>query len=122
MTRICPQCHLELQDRSKFCPGCGARMPEAAATSASPVALGNETVKIVPPAPERPPSAPPPKPMPKPMPKTVAEGAHAQPAPARRVYAPATHALIGFFEQAGFGLRFGALLFDLLFTMIGWMA
>jgi uncharacterized RDD family membrane protein YckC len=33
-------------------------------------------------------------------------------------FAPETHALIGFFEQAGFTLRFGAFMFDLLPIMI----
>jgi uncharacterized RDD family membrane protein YckC len=32
--------------------------------------------------------------------------------------APATHALVGIFEQAGFALRFGAFMFDLLPLMI----
>jgi uncharacterized RDD family membrane protein YckC len=42
----------------------------------------------------------------------VAEHNGAQP------IAPETHALIGFFEQAGFTLRFGAFMFDLLPVMI----
>lgn len=36
-------------------------------------------------------------------------------------YAPATHALIGSFEQAGFGLRYGAWMFDFLITLIAIM-
>ena len=36
-------------------------------------------------------------------------------------YAPATHALIGAFEQAGFGLRYGAWMFDFLITLIAMM-
>ena len=44
-------------------------------------------------------------------------------APARGAssYAPATHALIGAFEQAGFGLRYGAWMFDFLITLIAMM-
>jgi uncharacterized RDD family membrane protein YckC len=38
-----------------------------------------------------------------------------------RRYAPATHALIGAFEQAGFGLRYGAWMFDFLITLIALM-
>jgi uncharacterized RDD family membrane protein YckC len=41
--------------------------------------------------------------------------------PAFRRYAPATHALIGAFEQAGFGLRYGAWMFDFLITLIALM-
>ncbi len=37
-------------------------------------------------------------------------------------YAPPTHAMIGAFEQAGFGLRYGAWMFDFLITLIAMMA
>jgi uncharacterized RDD family membrane protein YckC len=40
---------------------------------------------------------------------------------AQRRYAPPTHALIGAFEQAGFGLRYGAWMFDFLITLIAIM-
>ncbi|HSF23507.1 MAG TPA: RDD family protein [Blastocatellia bacterium] len=40
---------------------------------------------------------------------------------APRKYAPPTHALIGAFEQAGFGLRYGAWMFDFLITLIAIM-
>jgi uncharacterized RDD family membrane protein YckC len=40
---------------------------------------------------------------------------------APRQYAPPTHALIGAFEQAGFGLRYGAWMFDFLITLIAIM-
>jgi uncharacterized RDD family membrane protein YckC len=39
-----------------------------------------------------------------------------------RQYAPATHSLIGAFQQAGFGLRYGAWMFDSLITLIGMMS
>src|SRR5262249_40024815 len=39
-----------------------------------------------------------------------------------RRYAPATHSLIGAFQQAGFGLRYGAWMFDFLITLIGMMS
>lgn len=38
-----------------------------------------------------------------------------------RGFAPPTHALIGAMEQAGFGLRYGAWMFDFLITMIAIM-
>jgi len=40
---------------------------------------------------------------------------------AARPYAPATYSLIGAFEQAGFGLRYGAWMFDFLITLIAIM-
>ncbi len=40
---------------------------------------------------------------------------------AQRRFAPATHALIGAEEQAGFGLRYGAWMFDFLITLIAMM-
>ncbi|HYP29546.1 MAG TPA: RDD family protein [Blastocatellia bacterium] len=39
----------------------------------------------------------------------------------QRRFAPATHALIGAEEQAGFGLRYGAWMFDFLITLIAMM-
>lgn len=38
------------------------------------------------------------------------------------IYAPPTHAFVGAFEQAGFGLRYGALIFDFLITLIAMMS
>jgi len=38
------------------------------------------------------------------------------------LYAPPTHSFVGSFEQAGFGLRYGALIFDFLITLIGMMS
>src|SRR5262249_59666478 len=38
------------------------------------------------------------------------------------LYAPPTHSFVGSFEQAGFGLRYGALIFDFLITLIAMMS
>ncbi|MGH9825744.1 MAG: hypothetical protein ACREDR_21150, partial [Blastocatellia bacterium] len=38
-----------------------------------------------------------------------------------RMYAPPTHVMIGSLEQAGFGLRYGALMFDFLISLIAMM-
>jgi uncharacterized RDD family membrane protein YckC len=38
------------------------------------------------------------------------------------LYAPPTHSFVGSFEQAGFGLRYGALIFDFLIMLIGMMS
>jgi uncharacterized RDD family membrane protein YckC len=47
--------------------------------------------------------------------------AHAAAGDFARRYAPPTHSLIGAFEQAGFGLRYGAWMFDFLITLIAMM-
>ena len=39
-----------------------------------------------------------------------------------RLYAPPTHAFLGAFEQAGFGLRYGAWMFDFLIILIAMMS
>jgi uncharacterized RDD family membrane protein YckC len=39
-----------------------------------------------------------------------------------RLYAPPTHVYLGAFEQAGFGLRYGAWMFDFLIVLIGMMS
>ncbi|HEY6333388.1 MAG TPA: RDD family protein [Blastocatellia bacterium] len=39
-----------------------------------------------------------------------------------RLYAPPTHVYLGAFEQAGFGLRYGAWMFDFLIILIGMMS
>jgi len=50
-------------------------------------------------------------------------GIAASPSVARdRRFAPATHALIDAFQQAGFGLRYGAWMFDFLITLIAMMS
>lgn len=93
--RFCPYCGKRLSDRSKFCPYCGKATPRR-----QRVGLPTEL-----------------SPATEPASSVAAVVAHA---PARR-YAPPTHALIGAFEQAGFGLRYGAWMFDFLITLIGMM-
>ena len=51
---------------------------------------------------------------------TNGSAAHRQAARDRQ-YAPATYAFVGSFEQAGFGLRYGAWMFDFLITLIAIM-
>jgi uncharacterized RDD family membrane protein YckC len=50
----------------------------------------------------------------------VAVEAGGRPRPARK-YAPPTHFFVGSLEQAGFGLRYGAWMFDFLFLLITMM-
>ena len=132
MTKFCPYCGKELNSRSKFCPKCGKAKPQR---EASDVALDGSSSRGTGSAAsieaarlqrnfER---------------ASVArqESAHRFEGRARTVslgsprngasrapavkYAPATHALIGAFEQAGFGLRYGAWMFDFLITLIAMM-
>jgi uncharacterized RDD family membrane protein YckC len=143
MTKFCPYCGKELNARSKFCPQCGKAKPERHATgvdvgadgspartggSASAIesarlqrnferasVAGRETGSRASGTEGRPRtvslgSAPP-----KSSPRNGAGRAVAG------RYAPATHALIGSFEQAGFGLRYGAWMFDFLITLIAIM-
>jgi uncharacterized RDD family membrane protein YckC len=99
MARTCPQCRRELLERSKFCPNCGTTISAAVAPRPSlAVSDGAEAAAL---------------------PRPVG-GAVTRPI-AGEVRADASEAE-GPVEQAGFALRFGALLFDLLVTMIAWMA
>jgi uncharacterized RDD family membrane protein YckC len=136
MTKYCPYCGKALSDRSKFCPQCGKAKPErprpaAVAVSESP-SQDQPTPQPLPktaalrtmerrsnaarisPAPDQPL-----------RPKTTVtrppNGSAATVRGVPRRYAPPTHALIGAFEQAGFGLRYGAWMFDFLITLIAMM-
>ena len=139
MTKFCPYCGKELNARSKYCPQCGKAKPERRATgidvavdqsparaagSSSSIesarlqrnferasVAGREAASRT-----------------EGRPRTVALSSSPKSAPrngaGRAVagrYAPATHALIGSFEQAGFGLRYGAWMFDFLITLIAIM-
>lgn len=142
MTKFCPYCGKELNARSKFCPQCGKAKPErraagvdvavdrspaGAAGSSSAIesarlqrnferasVAGREAASRASGAEGRP--------------RTVALSSSPKTSPrngagraAAGRYAPATHALIGSFEQAGFGLRYGAWMFDFLITLIAIM-
>jgi uncharacterized RDD family membrane protein YckC len=105
MARACPKCRRELLERSKFCPNCGASiaaLPAVVTTPSLPVADGVEAAAA--------------------RPRVLAESAVTRPiVDATRAVSRET-APAGVYEPAGFALRFGALLFDLLVTMIAWMA
>jgi len=141
MTKFCPYCGKELNARSKFCPQCGKAKPERrgtgvdvavdrsparAAGSSSAVesarlqrnferasVAGREAASRT-----------------EGRPRTVSLSSASSPKTSPRNgagravagrYAPATHALIGSSEQAGFGLRYGAWMFDFLITLIAIM-
>jgi uncharacterized RDD family membrane protein YckC len=134
MTKFCPYCGNQFGTRSKFCPQCGRAKPErqeqaivgvdvavdqsgtlAAGTAAAADSAGlQQDIARVPGidrqlAPRRP--------------RTVSMTSRPNGAAhtgARR-YAPPTHSMIGSSEQAGFGLRYGAWMFDVLITLIAIM-
>ena|SRR3989442_406236 len=126
MTKFCPYCGKQLSERSKFCPRCGKGKPERQrqVPGSANVALGDlpaaersalqrhEGASVTDrkplPAVERARTA-----------SIVRRNGGARVAVKR--YAPPTHAMIGAFEQAGFGLRYGAWMFDFLITLIGIM-
>ena len=122
MTRFCPYCGKPLSDRSKFCPKCGKASPQRRTTAtlepdepAPSTGLGRATES-------GPPRVSQDRPAPiAPRVRPVVAQRSPNGGSAVRRYAPATHALIGAFEQAGFGLRYGAWMFDFLITLIALM-
>lgn len=103
--KFCPYCGKQLTDRSKFCPYCGKTSPARGRRSMvaveEPPPTRTRTAEFVPAS------------------THGSNGSRARVTPRR--YAPPTHALIGAFEQAGFGLRYGAWMFDFLITLIAMM-
>jgi uncharacterized RDD family membrane protein YckC len=108
MQKFCPYCGKVLSERSKFCPSCG-KPPPARQPSAT-VAVDERVT--------RPMSPPPVAERPRPA---VVRSANAAPGGQRRQFAPPTYAFIGSLESAGFGLRYGAWMFDFLITLIAIM-
>ena len=133
MTKFCPYCGKQLNARSKFCPQCGKAKPErrqvgvdvaddqspgrasanSAAVESARLQRNFERSSTV----DRETAA-----------RVEARTRTAATAPrpngfarVQRRYAPPTHALIGASEQAGFGLRYGAWMFDFLITLIAIM-
>jgi uncharacterized RDD family membrane protein YckC len=112
MQKFCPYCGKVLSERSKFCPSCGKATPARQQPGA--VAVDER-------------AAPPAS---KPSPASVTDRARTRPVVARpasgatdgqRRFAPPTYAFIGSLESAGFGLRYGAWMFDFLITLIAIM-
>jgi len=133
--RFCPYCGKPLSQRARFCPSCGkASIPRQRATG---VLVEEETAASKTDAadPYRSLTAPRPTDGARPirsaraattdresasLPATHAPDAGFAPPPARR-FAPPTHSLVGALEQAGFGLRYGAWMFDFLISLIAIM-
>jgi uncharacterized RDD family membrane protein YckC len=106
MARACPKCRRELLERSKFCPNCGENVAAITGVGAASVQVGEGSEATAA--------------LPYPGAETTALEA---PDDGSRVTRREPSAWpTGAHEHAGFALRFGALLFDLLVTMIAWMA
>ena len=134
MTKFCPYCGKQLSDRSKFCPQCGKARPErqttgldvavdeapARSTGSLPtpdsarLRRNFERASVVETRPAQKNEA---------RPRTVSMGARPNGAsrPVLKRYASQTHAVGSSSEQAGFGLRYGAWMFDFLITLIAIM-
>ncbi|HKQ06825.1 MAG TPA: RDD family protein [Blastocatellia bacterium] len=108
MQKFCPYCGKPLTERSKFCPSCGKATPAREAPAAVAVNERAAQPANVPPA-ERP------------RPRPVVVGATGRADGQRRRVAPPTYAFIGSLETAGFGLRYGAWMFDFLISLIAIM-
>lgn len=122
MLKFCPYCGKQLSERSKFCSQCGKASPGRGRQAAVAV---DETPDV---------SARAPRPVERAAATETASiesrartasrdgnGSSAANPNAARRYAPPTYALIGMHESAGFGLRYGAWMFDFLITLIAIM-
>jgi uncharacterized RDD family membrane protein YckC len=132
-TKFCPYCGNQLGTRSKFCPQCGRAKPERQQTAAvgvdqsrtrattnsgaSETAGFQRNVERAPLVDRE--STPRVEGRPRTVSMTSRPNGAARVVPRR--FAPPTHALIGSSEQAGFGLRYGAWMFDFLITLIAIM-
>jgi uncharacterized RDD family membrane protein YckC len=130
MPKFCPYCGKQLSERSKFCPQCGKGRRDLAVVEQGPAAKPVHDVvekmnraavaERVPAANDYPMPTNGAATMPDAAPRPTVKPTPMIPASERK-YAPATHALIGVHEQAGFGLRYGAWMFDFLITLIALM-
>lgn len=102
MARFCPYCGKQLSERSRFCPKCGKATPKRRRTGG--VVVEEATRPALEPELRR------------------RDGVAIKAAPRASRIAPPTYSLVGTFEQAGFGLRYGALMFDFLITLIAMMS
>ncbi|HKA20473.1 MAG TPA: RDD family protein [Blastocatellia bacterium] len=131
MTKFCPYCGKRLNTRSKFCPKCGKQRLDRqslavglADDQSSARTTGNSGLTD---------SARLQRNFERASlgehqdytregrARTVTTTPRPNGSPRAARYAPATHSLIGYSEQAGFGLRYGAWMFDFLITLIGMM-
>lgn len=134
MTKFCPYCGKQLSDRSKFCPQCGRARPERRTTGLD-VAVDQSPARSSGGLPasdsarlqrnfERA-SIGEARAAGRTKDRPVAVSRAGKPngdqRPAIKRYAPQTYAITHSSEQAGFGLRYGAWMFDFLITLIAIM-
>ncbi len=118
MTKFCPYCGKQLGERSKFCSQCGKASPGRGRQAAIAVDEARDV------------SARPKRPIERAASAEITgtrltgkdrNGSAVVSQQSGRRYAPPTYALIGAHESAGFGLRYGAWMFDFLITLIAIM-
>ena len=140
--KFCPYCGNQLGDRSRFCPKCGKASPVRRSGVGVDDGPRQTRDAISPVEPEAASDHSPDGssyeaaagrlPVTAQSPAIAAEGIRGtgpvRPVTAKipggraHLYAPPTHSFVGSFEQAGFGLRYGALIFDFLITLIAMMS
>ncbi len=127
--RFCPYCGIRLNERSKFCSQCGKASSNRQRSSSVAVeeplrgadspgeansAVKTREIASVDGVQTRPADST--------RAKRPSNGSAAQrPVVRDRRFAPPTHMFVGALEQAGFGLRYGAWMFDFLITLIAIM-
>lgn len=131
--RFCPYCGKPLSQRARFCPSCGkASIQRQRSTGVivgenAPAPKHEDTYRTLTTA--RPDEAA--RPLGRPRPTVPEREVVSRPSngsadtgfapPYARRIAPPTYSLVGQMEQAGFGLRYGAWMFDFLITLIAIM-
>ncbi|HEY7544789.1 MAG TPA: zinc ribbon domain-containing protein, partial [Blastocatellia bacterium] len=118
MARFCPYCGKQINQRAKFCPLCGKSIPARERTG--PLVIEETGARTAARPVEIPVSRP-----------RVDRSARVEERPratrasngssATTRFAATTQVVIGESEQAGFGLRYGAWMFDFLLTMMAMM-
>lgn len=110
MQKFCPYCGKPLSERSKFCPSCGKATPARQQSAGVAVDERGDPSASAPPVTDRTRARP-----------VVIRSASGAASDQRRRFAPPTYAFIGSLESAGFGLRYGAWMFDFLISLIAIM-
>jgi uncharacterized RDD family membrane protein YckC len=128
--RFCPYCGIRLNERSKFCSQCGKasqnRQRSSTVAVEEPLTTADSPREVNRASAREPGRAEQASSVERGRVQTTAKrssnGSTAQRSAIRdRRFAPATHTFAGALEQAGFGLRYGAWMFDFLITLIAIM-
>jgi len=125
--RFCPYCGKQINARARFCPLCGKSIPQRQRTGALVIegpapSAGSFPSRAAEAAPiDHTTNSDGRLPVGFDAGASAAKLAQAEPKVASRVYAPPTNILFGELEHTGFGLRYGAWMFDFLITLIAIM-